>query len=88
MVEKIVEGSTLELPAPMIEEQIDRQVQRAQRELGMQGISWEGFLRQIGQTEDEWREEIRPSAIETLTSSLVLREIAEKEGIEVSEALV
>jgi trigger factor len=85
IVEKIVEGSTLELPAPMIEEQIDRQVQRAQRELSMQGIPWEGFLRQIGQTEEEWREEIRPNAIETLTSSLVLREIAEKEGIEVSE---
>lgn len=85
IVEKIVAGSTLELPAPMIEEQIDRQVQRAQRELSMQGIPWEGFLRQIGQTEAEWREEIRPNAIETLTSSLVLREIAEKEGIEVSE---
>ena len=85
IVEKIVAGATLELPAPMIEEQIDRQVQRAQREIGMQGIPWEGFLRQIGQTEEEWREEIRPNAIETLTSSLVLREIAEKEGIEVSE---
>ena len=85
IVEKIVEGATLELPAPMIDEQIDRQVQRAQRELGMQGIPWEGFLRQIGQSEEEWREEIRPNAIETLTSSLVLREIAEKEGIEVSE---
>jgi trigger factor len=85
IVEKIVEGATLELPAPMIEEQIDRQVQRAQRELGMQGIPWEGFLRQIGKTEAEWREEIRPNAIETLKSSLVLREIAEKEGIEVSE---
>jgi trigger factor len=85
IVEKIVEGSTLELPAPMIEEQIDRQVQRAQRELGMQGVPWEGFLRQIGQDEAEWRESIRPSAVETLTSSLVLREIAEKEGIEVSE---
>jgi len=69
----------------MIEEQIDRQLQRAQRELSMQGIPWEGFLREIGQTEAEWREEIRPNAIETLTSSLVLREIAEKEGIEVSE---
>ena len=85
IVEQIVAGATLELPAPMIEEQIDRQVQRAQREVGMQGIPWEGFLRQIGQTEAEWREEIRPSATETLTSSLVLREIAEKEGIEVSE---
>ncbi len=86
IVEKIVEGATLELPAPMIDEQVDRQVQRAQRELSMQGIPWEGFLRQIGQTEAEWRAEIRPSATETLTSSLVLREIAEKEGIEVSES--
>ncbi|MCA9859589.1 MAG: trigger factor [Thermomicrobiales bacterium] len=85
IVEKIVEGATLELPAPMIEEQIDRQVQRAQRELSMQGVPWEGFLRQIGQTEDEWRESVRENAAETLTSSLVLREIAEKEGIEVSE---
>lgn len=85
IVEKIVEGATFELPAPMIEEQIDRQVQRAQRELSMQGIPWEAFLRQIGQTEAEWRENIRDSARNTLASSVVLREIAEKEQIEVSE---
>jgi trigger factor len=85
IVEKIVAGATFELPAPMIEEQLDRQVQRAQRELQMQGIPWEAFLRQIGQTDEEWRENIRPSATESLASSVVLREIAEKEGIEVSE---
>lgn len=85
IVEKIVAGSTFELPAPMIDEQVDRQVQRAKRELQMQGIPWEAFLRQIGQTEEEWRENIRPSATESLASSVVLREIAEKEGIEVSE---
>ena len=85
IVEKIVEGATFELPAPMIEEQIDRQVQRAKSELSMQGIPWEAFLRQIGQTEDEWRENIRDSARESLASSVVLREIAEKEKIEVSE---
>jgi trigger factor len=85
IVEKIVEGATFELPAPMIDEQIDRQVQRAQRELQMQGIPWDAFLRQIGQTEAEWRENIRESAVESLASSVVLREIAEKEGVEVSE---
>jgi trigger factor len=85
IVGKIVEGATFELPAPMIEEQLDRQVQRAQRELQMQGIPWDAFLRQIGQTEAEWRENIRESAVEALASSVVLREIAEKEGVEVSE---
>ncbi len=85
IVEKIVEGATFELPAPMIDEQIDRQVQRAQRELQMQGIPWDAFLRQIGQTEGEWRENIRESAVESLASSVVLRQIAEKEGVEVSE---
>lgn len=85
IVGKIVEGATFELPAPMIEEQLDRQVQRAQRELAMQGIPWDAFLRQIGQTEAEWRENIRESSIETLASSVVLREIAEKEKVEVSE---
>ncbi len=85
IVEKIVEGATFELPEPMIEEQIDRQVERAKRELSMQGIPWEGFLRQIGQSEDEWRETIRGSATESLASSVVLREIAEQEQIGVSE---
>lgn len=85
IVEKIVEGATFELPEPMIVEQLDRQVQRAQRELGMQGIPWEGFLRQIGQTEAQWRETIRDSAIESLSSSVVLREIAEREKVDVSE---
>lgn len=86
IVEKIVEGATFELPEPMIQEQIDRQVERAKRELAMQGIPWEGFLRQIDQSEEDWRDNIRDSAKETLASSIVLREIAEKENIAVSEA--
>ena len=47
--------------------------------------SLEAYLRGQGQTEEEFREEIRPDVAKRLRNSLVLRAIAEREGIAVSD---
>ena len=80
IVEKIVEGATFELPTPMIDEQIDRQVQRAQRELQMQGIPGMRSCARSARPKGNGARISAESAVESLASSVVLREIAEKEG--------
>jgi trigger factor len=48
-------------------------------------VSLEAYLRATEQTEDDLRAEMRPAALERLRNSLLLRAIAEKEEIEVSD---
>jgi trigger factor len=85
IINTIAEGAAIEIPAIMIEDSVTEEVARMRQRLLMQRSSLEGFLRSNGQTEDEFKEELRPEVAKRLRNSLVLREIAEREGIKVSD---
>ena len=55
-----------------------------QRMLRNQRLDMDSYLSFIGQTEQEWSEQLRPQAEDRLASLLVMRKLAEQEGIEVS----
>ncbi|MFN8590909.1 MAG: trigger factor [Thermomicrobiales bacterium] len=86
IVEKIVEGATIELPAPMIDRAVEGDLRRFRGRLAQQGASLEAYLRATGQTEDEVRAELRPAATARLRNALLLRAVAEKEGITIDDA--
>ena len=87
-VEAAVEKARLEFPSILVEEEIDRMLsdQAGQFRGGRQGM--EEYLRNMGKTSDELREELRPEATRRVTHSLVLSKLAEEEKIEVSPAEV
>jgi trigger factor len=85
IIEAISNGATIEIPAPMIDEAVTTEIGRMQQRLQYQRTTLESYLRTTGQTEDELREELRPAVAQRLRNSLVLREVAEREGIEVSD---
>jgi len=85
IIDTIAESATIEIPAVMIDEAVTEEVGRVRQRLQMQRTSLEGFLRSNGQTEDEFKDELRPEVAKRLRNSLVLREIAEREGIKVSD---
>ena len=58
--------------------------QERERALSYQRLDLDTYLRFMGQTDEEWREQLRPRAEERLNTYLVLRKLAEVEGIEVS----
>jgi trigger factor len=88
IVTKIGEGATIDLPAPMIDEAIENDVNRLRFNLAQQGLSLEAYLRATETTEDELRAELRPAAEERLRSSLLLRAVAEREAIAVEDEAV
>ncbi len=55
-----------------------------ERTLRNQRLDMDTYLRFIGQTEDEWTEQLRPQAEDRLASFLVMRKLAEQESIEVT----
>lgn len=86
ILEKIAEGATLEIPDAMIDDAVEERVARLRDRLQAGGGgSLESVLRQSGQTEEQLRADLRPSVERDLRTSLILREIAEREGIEIGD---
>lgn len=85
-MQALLDGAKVVYPPQVLEEEIDEMVedlaQRVQRDLRM---SLEDYLKAIGKTEEEVREEIRPRAEERLRTALVLNRFVEAEGLEVTD---
>jgi trigger factor len=81
---KIVEGATIEYPPVMVESEIERflhdQFGHAQHE-----ANFEEYLKSLGTTLEQVREQARPIAEERLKRGLVLGRVTEAEGIEVKD---
>jgi trigger factor len=69
----------------MIDDAVTEEIGRMRQRLQYQRTTLEAYLRSTGQTEDELREELRPAVAKRLRNSLILRQVAEREGIEVSD---
>jgi trigger factor len=78
--------ATVELPEVMVAKQLDTEIEQLRERLQGQGQTLEGQLRLEGKTLEGLREELAPEAARRLRNSLVLREIAAREGISVSAA--
>src|SRR4051812_12344292 len=85
IIAKMAEGATIELPEPMIDRAVEDDLRRLRGRLAQQGVALEAYLRAVGQSEDDLRQEMRPAAQERLLNSLLLRTIAEREGIAVGD---
>ncbi len=85
ITDKLNELATLEIPAPMIDDAVEERISRLKTRLQYNGASLDAYLRQSGQTEEQLKADVRPAAGADLRTSLILRQIAELEGIDVSE---
>ncbi len=81
VVDKLVEGATLEYPRVLVEHEIDHLVREA---MGNNQQQYQMYLQQLGRSEADFRETWREAADMRLRRSLVLSELAEAEGLDVS----
>jgi trigger factor len=86
IINKMAEGATIEVPGPMIDDAVTEEYNNFRMRLAQQQQSLEEYMRLSGQSEEELKEEMRPNSARRLRNSLLLREIANREGIEVSDA--
>ena len=82
---KIIADSEIELPEPMVETQVDSMVRDYSMSLRQSGMRLDDYLSFSNMSEEQLRTQMRPEAEDRLKGSLVLEEIADAEGIEVSE---
>jgi trigger factor len=85
LVDELAMKSTLDVPQVLVEDQIDRMEQDERQNLMYRGKTWEDHLKEEGVTADEHREQKREQAALRVKASLVLAEVAEAEGLIVSD---
>jgi trigger factor len=80
-IEAVISGSTFEIPKSLIESTTEETYQEEVRELLQMRVP----MAEIRQREEEMREHAREHALHDIKSIVVLNEIAEAEGIEVTD---
>ena len=84
-VEKAAELTTVEMPAALIESELDSQMERFAYQLQMSGYSMEQYAKMMGGDVSTMRNAFRPAAEKQAKINVTLEKIAEVENIEVTE---
>ncbi len=83
-VEKAVANMTAEIPESMIDEEVDREMERMDYELRAQGASVEAYAQMMGGSVDTIKKSLRPGAINVVKTNVMLDAVVDAEKIEVS----
>ncbi len=84
-VDSLVAKSSVEYPAVLLEREIDRVLQEQANLDPRDPTAQDLYLRRLGKSEEEVRDEVREEAEQRLLRSLVLSQFAEAENITVGE---
>ncbi|MBR5229375.1 MAG: trigger factor [Firmicutes bacterium] len=82
---KVVEANDVEVPAIMIEDEMDRMSGELDQQLRYQGLTLAQYLEFTGKTMDEFKTELRPDAERQVKTRIILTGIVEAENLEVSD---
>ncbi|NLN86816.1 MAG: trigger factor [Syntrophomonadaceae bacterium] len=85
-VNKIAEVSQVDIAPAVAEMQLDTILSQLEQRLGTQGISLEQYFQMTKSNVDEFREDMRPQAIQQAKTNFVLEKIIEEKGIDLTDA--
>ena len=85
ILDKIIENSKLEIPQRLLDRQLDQMIKSFDEDLHRQGLELGLYLAQIKKTQEELRKDWHGQASKQVKSTLILREVGSKEGINVDE---
>ena len=84
-IEKAVANMSVEIPASMIEEELERQMERMDYELRSQGASLEAYAQMLGGDMENIKNSLRPGAESAVKTNVMLDAVVTAENIEVSD---
>ena len=85
IMKALCENVKVEIPSGMVELEIDNMLKDIEQRLAYQGLKLEQYLQMMGKTEEEFRKEYEPQAIEGIKSRLALEAIIKAEKIEATK---
>lgn len=84
-LEAAVEGATIDLPECMIDNQVEKMFEDYAYRLQSQGIDMKMYLKYTQMTEEQLKDQMKPSAKQQVLGSLVLEQIAKEENLDASD---
>ena len=82
---KVVEANEVDVPAVMVEDEIDRMARELDQQLRYQGLNLDQYMEFTGKEAAAFRDELRPDAERQVKTRLLLNGIAEAEKLETTE---
>ncbi|MBP9852421.1 MAG: Trigger factor [Patescibacteria group bacterium] len=83
----LADKSKVEIPAALVEDEMGRMETEEKQNLMYRGVTWQEHLEAAGKNEDEYRKATyQDEATRRVKTGLCLGEVADKEGVTVSEA--
>ena len=83
-LEQLLRTASVQASGSIYQHELDLMGKERERALRNQRLDMDTYLKYVGKTEEELREEMRPRAEERMTRYLVLRKLAQEESIGVS----
>lgn len=85
LLKKVVEGSTVEIPQPMVEREIDYMIKDLDYRLQYQGMKIDKYIELMGTTMEALRKDFNEIALGKVKMNLVIEAIAKAENITATE---
>lgn len=80
-LEKVMELAEVDMPGPMVEEQVSQMINEFASRLGQQGLSIDQYMQMTGMQPQMLMDQMRPEAEKRIKSRLVLEAVAKAENI-------
>ncbi len=84
-LQRVVEDSVVMIPELIVNREVDNMIDDQQRALKSRNIDLDSYLNHLGKSEDELKEEMRPTAKERVTRNLVLKNLSREFNIQISD---
>ncbi len=84
-VDAAIANAQMDIPDPMIEAQTEQMLNNFANRMQSQGLTMDQYMQFTGTTVDQLKEQMKPQAVKTIQTRLVLEKIAEVENIQVSD---
>ncbi len=88
IIEKIIDGSVLELPEILVNIELDKILYRMESDITQMGLKFEDYLKHLNKTKEDLKKDFRVDAEKKAKLALILNEIAKEEKIQADKEQV
>lgn len=85
VIEKVMENATVDMPGPMVDEQVSQMINEFASRLSQQGLSIDQYMQMTGMQPQTLMDQMRPEAEKRIKTRLVLEAVAKAENMQATD---
>lgn len=82
VIEAVFNANDIDVPAPLVEQEIDNQMSQFDQQLRAQGMDLGTYMKYMGKEPAEFRDDIREEATKKVKTQMIVSAVADQEGFE------